>query len=384
MKVHDILDLTNPPPGSILGNHAIWLPSIGVKAPFSWGGRLCKRTRPGEATYPPDSVVDEVCIFRALAAQQMAPPIGDMVFFKNIISTYPHGAWYCDPVGLYGFEMADARSLPAGRFSIEAMRKLPIEGSAGAWSDIGVKERENVVNGYLVDVRRSCFDMLRWTGERFALPDGREPVEELRARVHRDCQFPAGERAEAYQDFWLRGTLERGQRRIIERAEAMGFAPEPGQTVLDVGCQSGGFLQYAWQRTGGRGQYVGVDVNESYIDCARALARSYGQNICFRKMDVEAERAAFLDWVRAVFPGGRPNILIAASLEKHLDVFRLIDDVKAKTTLVETNAVAKDSGEGPVPAGEMKLLPEVVKRGGIHVGNSRDRNLRRLYRIDRA
>jgi hypothetical protein len=32
----------------------------------------------------------------------------------------------------------------------------------------------------------------------------------------------------------------------------------------------------------------------------------------------------------------------------------------------------------------MKLSAEVTARGGMYVGASRDRNLRRLYRIDRT
>lgn len=382
MRIIDTLDLTNPPPGTVLANHAAWLPGLPggpVKLPWQHGGRICKRTRPGEASYSTESIVDEVQILRALAAENMAPPIGDLVYFRNVVSDFG-GAWTCDPVGAYGYEMQDARTLPPGRFSVKAMRRLPIEASPGAWSDISVPERENVVNGHLIDVRRSGQDMFRWTGDRFTLPDGREPADELRARVHRDCQFPPGERAEAYQDFWLRGTLERGQRRVIERAEAMGFAPRPGDTVLDVGCQSGSFLQYAWQKAEGKGRFVGVEINDGYVDCARALARSFGQNICIRKMDVTAEREAFLAWVRSL---GKIDHLLLMSMEKHISIFPLIDAIGARVTYIETNAVAKDSGQGPEPKGEMKLLPEVAKRGGVHVGNSRDRNLRRLYRIDR-
>jgi SAM-dependent methyltransferase len=377
MKTYDLLDLTDPmSPGmaqAVLGNHALWLPSFAVKVPWQFGARLCKRTRPGEATYPLDSIVDEVCILRALAEQGMAPPIGDIVYFRNVVSTFP-GAHWIDPCGAYGYQMTSAQSLPPGRFPIDAMRKLPIEASEAAWSDILVKGRDNVVNGYLIDVRRSGQDMFRWTGPRFVLPDAREPADELRARIHRECQFPPGERAEAYQDFWLRGTMERGQRRVVERAEAMGFCPQPGESVLDIGCQSGGFLQYAWHATGGRGRYVGVDIDAGYVDCARALARSYGQNICFRRMDVEAERDAFLLWVRACFPNGVDHLLLM-SMEKWINIFPLIDAVGARASYIETNAVKSE--------GNLKHWEHVKPRGGSHVGFSRDRNLRALYRINR-
>lgn len=382
MKIYDTLDLTRPQPGTVAGNHSIWLPSYdgrSIKVPWQHGGRICKRSRPNEANYPIDSIVDEVLILRALATQTMAPPVGEFVYFRNVISDFP-GAWWCDPCGAYGFEIADARTLPPGRFSVDAMRKLPIDGSVGAWNDISVPERQNVVNGYLIDVRRTAWDMLKWTGPRFNLPDAREPIDDLKARVHRDCQFPPGERQEAYQDFWARGQLERGQRRVVERAQAIGFAPQAGETVLDIGCQSGSFLQYAWGCADGKGRFVGVEINPGYVDCARALARSCGQNICIRQMDVTKEEGAFLQWVKAI---GCIDHVFLLSMEKHINIFPLIDAIGAKHAYIETNAVAKDSGHGPEPAGEMKLWPEVKRRGGVHVGNSRDRNLRRLYRIDR-
>jgi SAM-dependent methyltransferase len=379
MLTIETLDLTAP--GPVMGHHSIWLPARGIKIPFQFGGKICKRSRPGEPGYPRDSIVDEVMILRALAAEEMAPPVGDLVFFRNVISDYG-GAWTCDPLGAYGYEMEDATRLPPGKFHVDAMRRMPIEGSPGAWSDITVEGRDNVVNGYLVDARRSGQDLLRWMGPRFALPDEREPVAELRARVHRECQFPSGERAEAYQDFWIGGELQRGQRRVVERAQALGFVPRPGESVLDVGCQSGSFLQYAAICTGGAARLVGVELDPRYVDCARALARSCAQNINIRRMDVTADRAAFLAWVKAYFPGGVDHLLLL-SLEKHIEIFPLLDAIGARHTYVETNAVAVDDGRGPPPQGAMKLHSEVLARNGRHVGNSRDRNLRRLYRIDR-
>jgi hypothetical protein len=379
MKIYDTLDLTTP--GLLVGNHGIWDSRRALKLPFQWGGRVTKYSRQ-EDGYPLDSIADEVAILEALAAAGMAPPIGDFVFFREVVSTYP-GAWHSDPCGAYGYEMGDANRLPPGRFNIEAMRELPIEGSPGAWGDVA--KPGNVVNGYLVDVRRTGSDLLRWTAGRAAMPRWEELAADLLARVHTLCQFPPGKRAEAYQDFWLADQFEHGQRRVVERAEQLGFAPKPGETVLDIGCQSGSFLQFAWRCTGGAGRFAGVEVNAGYIDCARALARSCGQNICIRQMDAVAERDAFLAWVRAYFPDGVTHLL-ACSMEKHLgerQLFDLIDEIGARRTYIETNAVAADEGDGAPPAAPMKLWPQVEARGGKHVGDSRDRNLRRLYRIER-
>ena len=383
MRIFDTLDLLNPPTGAVLGNHGIWLPSLGVKVPFQWGAQITKRTRL-EDGYPLFSILDEVAILTALAGRGLAPPVGDFVFFRDVISDYP-GAWHCDPCGAFGYEIADANLLAPGSFKdMDAMRDLPIIGSAGAWGDIG--KPDNTVNGYLVDVRRTAWDMLHWTeGKRQGLPDPLEDLPDLKARVHRECQFPAGERAEAYQDFMLCGAWERGQRRVVERADALGFAPQPGDSVLDIGCQSGGLLQYAHERTNADGRFVGVDVSLPYVECARALARSCGQNICIRHMDVVAERDAFLAWVRAYFPGGVTHLCLL-SMEKHIGegfLFDLVDAIAPRHAYIETNAVATDDGTGAAPDGPMKLWPEVQARDGRHVGNSRDRNLRRLYRIDR-
>jgi SAM-dependent methyltransferase len=215
--------------------------------------------------------------------------------------------------------------------------------------------------------------MLRWDGGDLPrLPRLEQNLEGLRARVHRECQFPPGERAVAYQDFWIGGTLERGQRRVSERAAALGFRPQPCETVLDIGAQAGGFLQFA-ARAGAR--VAGVEIDPGYVDCARALARSCGQNICIRRMDVVRERAAFLDWVRAYFPHGVDHCL-CLSLEKHVGeafLFALIDEIGARRTYVETNAVPAET--------HLKLWDHVRARGGTHVGFSRDRNLRCLYQI---
>lgn len=367
MRSIEVLDATAS--GAVVGRHALWFPALGIKVPFAWGGRLTKyqHTEPGYD--PAETLPHELAILRALAERQMSPPIGDLVRVDTLITEHP-GAWWADPCGAWGYEMADATRLPPGRFTIEAMQRLPIVGSPGAWGDIA--KPGNVVNGYLVDVRRSAWDMLRWDGPVAPLPRVEQDLEALRARVHRECQFPAGERAEAYQDFWIGGAIERGQRRIVERAREMGFDPQPGDAVLDIGCQAGGFLQLA-ARAGARA--VGVEISPEYVGCARALARSCLQNISIRRMDVVAERETFLAWVRALFPRGATHLLLC-SMEKHLGelaMFGLVDAIGARRVYIETNAVPDEH--------TAKLAAPVRARGGEFVGFTRDRNLRRLYRI---
>lgn len=371
MKTIDLIDATRS--DAVVGRHAIWIPSLGLKIPFSFGGRLTKHGRAEPGHDPAETIPHELAILRALAARKMAPPIGELVRIETLISNH-RGAWHADPCGAWGYEMDNALDLAPGAWSLEEMRRLPIVGSDGAWGD--VEKPGNVINGYLVDVRRTAWDMLQWHG------DGLEPLPAivhdlaaLRARVHRECQFPAGERAEAYQDFWIGGELARGQRRVAERADALGFAPGPGESVLDIGCQSGGFLQLAAMR--GAERIAGVEVNPGYVACARALASSCGHNICIRNLDANGARAELLAWVRSYYPSGIDHVLFC-SMEKHLgeeSMFRLISELGGRRTYIETNAVSKDA--------PMKLQREVIGLGGHHVGDSADRNLRRLYRIDR-
>jgi len=370
MRTIAFIDATAP--GVVVGRHAIWAPRLGLKIPFQFGGRVTKYQHSEPGYDLAETIPNELAILRALSDEDMAPPIGDLVYVETLISEHL-GAWHADPCGAWGYEMADATLLPPGRFSLERMQSLPIIGSAGAWGDVA--KPGNAVNGYLVDVRRSAWDMLRWTGDTLpTIPRVARDLDQLRARVHRECQFPAGERAEAYQDFWLGDMLERGQRRVVERAEAMGFRPRSGESVLDIGTQSGGFLQFA--ANAGSVRLAGVDINPNYVDCARAIARSCGQNICFRQMDVTTKRDEFLAWVYEYFPDGVDHLL-TLSLEKHLGehaLFSLIDAIGARRTYIETNAVG-------VKDGPMKLWSHVQPRGGRHVGDSCDRNLRRLYQI---
>jgi len=368
MRTFDELDLSHP--GVVVGNHGVWIPGLGVKVPFQWGGKVTKFSR-HEAGGSRESIVDEMEILKALAAKKMAPPVGDLVFFRNVISHY-FGAWHCDPCGAYGYEIADATTLPPGEFSLEEMKKLPILGSKGAWGD--VTKPDNIVNGYLIDVRRSAHDLLRWGGVKWPLPDAREVQTDLIESAHKHCQFPAYERDMAYQDFWVNHELVQGQRRVEERAKQLRFRPKAGESVLDIGTQSGSFLQYAYQAMKGDGLFAGVELSQVYVDHARAIARSCDQNICFRRMDVVQEREIFLEWVKAYFPNGVDHLLLL-SMEKHLGedfMFGLIDMIQAKNTYIETNAVSD---------GSMKLLDRVTARKGVHVGDSNDRNLRRLYKI---
>jgi hypothetical protein len=388
MRVEPVLNLLLP--GVEIGRHSVWLPSKQIKVPFQFHGRICKYTRPGEATYPLDSLSNEVTILKNLAALGMAPPIGEWVYFKTVISKFG-GGMRVDPLGAWGFGMADAHKLPPGRFSLERMRELPIQGSDGAWGD--VIKPGNVINGYLVDVRRSGHDLLHWAGDDVFQAVFRPPFDpKLVERVQRDCQYPPGQRPEPYQDYWLgggwgnEGRWMTGSRRIIDRAVGLDYCPNAGDSVVDIGCQTGGFLQWSWLRQTlacdaeppPPGAHLGIDFDAKFIACAQDLARTSQMGIDYRCLDVLKQMDTAVTWVREVC-GGAPDHLLLLSMEKHIGpvLWTLVDRISARHTYIETNAYKAGS--------ESKKLVDgaVAVRGGEYLGDSDDRNPRRLYRISR-
>lgn len=378
MKIYDHLDTTSE---GHISRHSIWLPDREIKVPFQHGGRICKYTHPEEGDYPLDSIAHEYAILHALAAEQMAPPLGGWVYFKTVTSEYD-GALRVDPIGAYGYQMQDATKLPPGQFDVDKAKELPIQGSKSAWAD--VMKPGNVVNGYLVDVRRTAWDMLQWMGGNGlpALPprpvDSEETLEE---HLRRYAQFPKGQRTMPYQTMRLGGTtVIPGAREIVPRADALGFKPQPGESVLDIGCLTGGMLDYSWRRqtVGGArpGLHAGVEVDEDYVALARDVARFNDENLCILNRDVTESTEEFVRWSKAFFKDA-PDHLLLLSLEKHLGentLWALVDGIEAKTTYIETNAMKE---------GRYALRQGVEKRGGEYVGDSKDRNTRRLYWIQR-
>ncbi|HKM53022.1 MAG TPA: methyltransferase domain-containing protein [Isosphaeraceae bacterium] len=64
--------------------------------------------------------------------------------------------------------------------------------------------------------------------------------------------------------------------------------PQPGQTVLDLGCGAGFDTLLAAQGVGASGKVIGVDMTPEMISRARGLARSSGRiNVQFRLGEIE-------------------------------------------------------------------------------------------------
>jgi SAM-dependent methyltransferase len=113
------------------------------------------------------------------------------------------------------------------------------------------------------------------------------------------------------------------------------MAPQPGETILEVGCGSGVLTRWVAHRTGRRNRLMGVDVNPYMLREARGIAhheqlddvltfhdgnaealpfpeRSFDCTFsCTMLEEVEAERA-IAELVRVTTPGGRVGIIVRA------------------------------------------------------------------------
>lgn len=376
LVVYDTLDLTQP--NVVVGQHSVWLPDLQVKVPFQFGGRIQKYKRPNEGAYPVDTMTEEVGFLQKLAELNWAPKIGRFVYFKNIISEHK-GYWWCDPLGAYGYEMRNALTMPTpGYFDFNTFAlwaQEQVTASPGAMNDIN--KPGNVINGYLIDVRRSWYDRLKWNGDKPQFVTYREDKESLLDRLHKEGSFPFRERPEPYQDYYLNGAWNKGERQVKQRATILGFNPLPGETVLDIGCQTGGFLSLAAARSV-PGPLVGLDIQPEFITLARDLARANGFNICFKQADIEKELDQVIQWLMAVADGQFDHVLIL-SMAKHFEgreafLFHLVDALAARHTYLESNAVK---------TGSTPLRDRAFQRGGRQVGVTTDRNERHCYKLDR-
>lgn len=377
MNVQSTLDLIAP--GAVMGKHAAWLPHVEIKVPFQFGGRIQKYCHPHEPAYDRSSIAVEIAILRMLAEKGLAPPIGDMVFFESVISQHL-GALWIDPCGAYGYEMCDARRLPHGPVTSEAVADLRrdgvLVGSDGAWSDLLLESRENIVNGYIIDVRRTAWDMFRFSGPVAPLPD--IPEKNLHVLLRTDGAFPFRARELPYQDYWLRDQWFPGEREVPDRARLLGFLPSVGESVLDLGCCTGGFLQFASLL--GASRVVGLDTQDEFLRLAQDIARVNNMNYCACMTNLAVPSLSLVRWLNDLFPQEIDHLL-CLSMGKHISEASMwwwIDQLPARHVYIETNAI-----DPAAPPESWHHWAGVMARGGRHVGFSRDRNVRALYRIDR-
>lgn len=189
--------------------------------------------------------------------------------------------------------------------------------------------------------------------------------------------FPKGERPEPYQEYYWDGAWRKGQREVVNRAKLMGYDPKPGDAVLELGSQMGGFLQMAV--LAGATWVEGIELDSDYIMCANTLLEpisSAEQHVSVSCGDISLDGTLQRAKQRA------PEVidhLILASLGKHIGGAKTLERIlktfdNAKNIYFETNAVK-----------DVHIAEEAVieAAGGTCVGHTSDRNHRRLWRITR-
>ena len=189
----------------------------------------------------------------------------------------------------------------------------------------------------------------------------------LEERMIKYGSFPKGERSESYQEYYYNNKWQNGQRDVVKRAELMEFRPQPNETVLEIGCNTGGFLQYSWL-CGSRNVY-GIDIDEDYISLAKELNKLNNFNINYSILDITQQNSL------TMLPKN-PDHLLILSMGKHIGekrLFEIIDYLKPRTTYIETNATNE---KNPYP-----YLDNIRKYGGYIICETNDRNRRIVYKI---
>lgn len=181
--------------------------------------------------------------------------------------------------------------------------------------------------------------------------------------------FPKGERHQPYQEYYYKGKWVAAEREIVARSELIGFNPKEGELVVEIGCQTGGFLQYAWLK--GARKVVGIDYDEDYIRLAKKINAANGFDIQYFVGSANDESV-----INQLKKLGRIDHLLLMSMGKHIgneQLFHIVDSLNATKTYLETNAV---SAKNPTP-----YIKEVTQRGGKIECKTVDRNERVVYVI---
>lgn len=171
-KVIDVFDRLNiNEEECIVGNHSIWFPKLKIKIPFQYKGKITKYINPPEQLYEREhNIINELTILTVLNKIKMAPKINGLIYIKNFITNYPTDS-NVDNFGVYGYKMKDVTNLKCGKFNIHKIKQLPIKCSNEALTDIV----NNVINGYVIDIRRSGADTYKWVNNfvkcDFSIPD---------------------------------------------------------------------------------------------------------------------------------------------------------------------------------------------------------------------
>jgi len=208
---------------AVKGKHSIWVPGPELKIPWSYNGKITSfrdwekgknaeeiedRTFNSENRYwdreSLQSIMNEYLIFKKMADLLLAPPIKGMFYIKNVVSDFIPGTLTSDSKGVYGFNIRNAYNMgesghytfnePANSYGYYKVDYLPdrfekhieplLDISDGAKGDM--RKEDNVINGYLVDIRRSMFDNMTLKDldeNAYKEIEYRDDVEEIKKKI---------------------------------------------------------------------------------------------------------------------------------------------------------------------------------------------------------
>jgi 2-polyprenyl-3-methyl-5-hydroxy-6-metoxy-1,4-benzoquinol methylase len=390
------------------GKHSIWIPELNMKFPFHWNGCFVeykdaekgqhwgkiKNYKFGGLDGVGDSIfniVEEKHIFSKLHDKDFSPSVGNIFFVKNLITDFFYNSLHCDPMGAYGFYMENAEDYEPhifnrSHFVKEFIDSNILECSETALNDLCLDTRNNYVNGYIVDVRRSIQDAIHLNvGEKEineevdeVLTASRQTSKRLKEKIFELTQFPYKSRKEQYQSYYIEDEFVGGSRNIPYRFDKFGIDNDlTGKTILDLGCNLGGVAQECYRR--GARKIVGIDFNKNYIECARDLARFNGQQINFLKMDL-IKPGVVENFVTEYFNDG-VDIVFCLAIDKHIGLnraFQILDSFKPKMVYWEGSA-AKNENTSHVIETDKGLS----KRFNVtKLGFTEDRNKRFIWRAN--
>lgn len=171
------------------GKHSIWIPDLQMKFPFQYNGVVIeyKDVKLGQhwskiinGTWGTEknsrrnsffNIIEEYVMFDLLFKKRYSPNVCNFFFIKQITSEFPWGKKNIDSKGILGFFMVDANNYPHKTFSkeqfeIDFIKTGILKVSASALTDITMATRNNLVNNYIVDLRRSYQDAVHLGNEK--------------------------------------------------------------------------------------------------------------------------------------------------------------------------------------------------------------------------
>jgi hypothetical protein len=381
------------------GKHCVWIPTLEIKLVISFHGHIHPNAWNRDVNESKiidfssidqgqgwdwaalHSISTEMLILMYLAEQSMSPQPADVVFIKNVTSRLFTSTFHSDSQGWYGYQIPNATRLTPGKYSFEKFKELFLDtgkiiASPGAIGDLEKKEG-NIVNGYLVDVRRSLFDMMEVRYPQLLDIPYKQNKLELQEKIMRMAAFPFRERSQNYQGYYIDGGYVNGTRDPQHRFKAMGIKDLKGKSLLDLGCQMGSMAIEGYLR--GARKVTGIEYQKEYVECARDLARYNGFYINFQEMDLTSTEAT-ADYINSYYPEGVDTVF-ALSLYKHIkgSLFDLLKKLKFKECYIESH----NTGNEGLNCGHVQEMLRYMSKLGNYmlIGKTTDRSPRLVWRL---